>query len=70
MSTIKYSVPAIHCAHCVHTIEMELSEIEGVRSVRADMNSKEVAIEYGVPASEEMLVTTLKEIDYPPVINS
>ena len=46
MSTVTYRVPAIHCGHCVHTIKMELSDLEGVQSVQADMNTKQVDVEY------------------------
>ncbi|MFN7037510.1 MAG: heavy-metal-associated domain-containing protein, partial [Bellilinea sp.] len=42
MNTVTYSVPSMHCHHCVHTIEMEVGELEGVQSVQADLNSKQV----------------------------
>ena len=68
MTKVTYSVPAIHCGHCVHTINMEISELEGVSDVKADLDSKTVEIDFNPPASEELLIGTLKEINYPPEI--
>ena len=63
-----YKVPAIHCGHCVHTIEMELGDLEGVSSVKADLESKTVEVEFENPASEDLIIGTLKEINYPPEV--
>ena len=65
MTTITYSVPAIHCGHCTHTIEMELSELKGVQSVKADQNTKKVEIKFDDPATEEKIKALLAEINYP-----
>jgi copper chaperone len=65
MTTVKYNVPAIHCGHCTHTIEMEVSELTGVKSVKADMNTKNVEIAFDAPATEERIKALLAEIDYP-----
>ncbi|HUF37008.1 MAG TPA: heavy metal-associated domain-containing protein [Anaerolineales bacterium] len=66
MSEIEYTIPAIHCAHCVHTIKLELSELEGVREVLVDENTKKATIRYEPPANEAGIVALLKEIQYPP----
>ena len=65
MTTVTYSVPAIHCGHCTHTIEMEVGELQGVQSVKADQATKKVEIMFDAPASEEKIKTLLAEIDYP-----
>lgn len=65
MTTVTYSVPAIHCGHCTHTIEMELSELQGVQSVKADEASKKVTVTFDAPASEEKIKALLAEINYP-----
>jgi len=65
MTTVTYSVPAIHCGHCTHTIEMEVGELQGVQVVKADQATKKVEITFDVPASEEKIKTLLAEIDYP-----
>lgn len=65
MSTVTYTIPAIHCAHCTHTIEMEVSELQGVQSVKADLNSKKVEIKFDSPADESKIKALLAEIDYP-----
>lgn len=65
MTTVTYSVPAIHCGHCTHTIEMEVGELAGVQSVHADMDNKKVQIAFEPPATEEQIKGLLAEIDYP-----
>jgi len=66
METVKYAVPSIHCGHCVRTIEMELADIKGVSGVKADLDSKTVQVEFSAPATEDLVVATLKELNYPP----
>ncbi|HEX2696962.1 MAG TPA: copper ion binding protein [Anaerolineales bacterium] len=65
MTTVTYSVPAIHCAHCTHTIEMEVGELDGIQSVKADLDTKKVQISFDAPASEEKIKSLLAEIEYP-----
>lgn len=65
MTTVTYAVPAISCAHCTHTIENELSELQGIRSVKADLNTKKVSITFEAPADEAKIKTLLAEIEYP-----
>ena len=65
MTTVTYTVPAIHCGHCTHTIEMEVGELKGVQSVKAEQESKKVTITFDEPANEEKIKTLLAEINYP-----
>ncbi len=65
MTTVTYSVPAMHCSHCTHTIETELGELQGVQSVRADLDSKKVSVTFAPPADEEKIKAFLAEIEYP-----
>jgi copper chaperone CopZ len=45
---------------------MELGDLKGVTSVKADLDSKTVEVDFTAPATEELVVATLKEMDYPP----
>jgi len=65
MTTVTYSVPAISCGHCTHTIETEVSDLQGVQSVKAEIESKKVVITFDAPASEEKIKALLAEINYP-----
>ncbi len=65
MKTVTYTVPNISCKHCTHTIAMELSELEGVSKVDADVQTKKVTISYQEPATEENLKQLLSDINYP-----
>lgn len=67
MTTVTYSIPNISCNHCVHTIQSEVSELEGVSSVTADLNSHSATIVYESPADEQKIKSLLAEINYPAV---
>jgi len=49
----------------VHTIQTEVSDLVGVRSVKADLNTKKVEIVYEAPATEEKIKALMAEINYP-----
>ena len=59
------SIPNISCGHCVMSIKNELAEIEGVKSVEGDPESKSIDVEWESPASLGKIKETLKEINYP-----
>jgi copper chaperone len=65
MVTVTYSIPNISCGHCVHTIQTEVSELEGVKSVVANQESKQATIAFENPATEEKIKQLLASIDYP-----
>jgi copper chaperone CopZ len=44
---------------------MEVSELQGVQSVKADQGTKKVEITFDAPASEEKIKALLNEINYP-----
>jgi copper ion binding protein len=65
MTTVSYSVPAMHCDHCTHTIEMEVGELQGVQVVKADLGTKKVQVTFDSPANEQTIKALLAEINYP-----
>ena len=66
MTTNTYSVPNINCNHCIHTIQSELSELDGVSSVVADLNTKKVKVDFSPPADDQKIRDLLTEINYSP----
>jgi copper chaperone len=64
-NTITYTIPNISCGHCVHTIKNEVTELEGVQSVDANMDTKQATITFEPPATEEKIKALLAEINYP-----
>ncbi len=66
MSSKTFVVPNISCGHCVHTVEMEVGDLPGVTSVKADQQSRRVTVEWEEPASWEQIAAVLQEINYPP----
>lgn len=67
MTTVTYSIPNISCNHCVHTIQSEVSELAGVSSVKADLDTHTATIVYEPPADEDKIRSLLAEINYPAV---
>jgi len=65
MQTVTYKIPNISCNHCVHTIKMEVSDLEGVESVEANMEAQQATIRFEAPANEEKIKNLLAEINYP-----
>lgn len=64
-ATVTYSIPNISCNHCVHTITTEVSDLEGVKSVIADVQTRKATIRFDPPATEEKIKGLLQEINYP-----
>lgn len=65
MEKATLSIPNISCGHCVMAIKNELGELEGVLTVAGDPNTKQITVEFDVPATIEKVKATLKEINYP-----
>ena len=65
MTTVTYSVPNISCGHCVHTIQTEVADLDGVQTVSASADTKQVEIVFDAPADEEGIKALLAEINYP-----
>lgn len=66
MESKTFTVPNISCGHCVHTVQMEVSDIPGVKSVKAEQDSKQVVVQWDAPATWEQIKSTLVEINYAP----
>jgi copper ion binding protein len=67
MDSKTFNVPGISCGHCVMTIERELSELSGVKKVKADQVTKNVVVEWDNPATLDTIKHLLQEINYPAV---
>ncbi len=64
-TTVTYSIPNISCNHCVHTVTMEVSDMDGVESVVADVGTQQATIIFDPPATETAIKGLLAEINYP-----
>jgi copper chaperone len=66
MATTVLSVPTISCGHCENTINEALTALAGVSSVRVDIPTKKVTVEFDPSAtSVEQFKDVLAEEDYP-----
>jgi len=45
--TTSYSVPDMSCDHCVNAITEEVSSVDGVTTVKVDLDSKTVGVTGG-----------------------
>ena len=67
MSDKTVHVPNISCGHCVQTIEREVGEVEGVTSVTAQQDTKNVTISWDPETTDWVAIAeTMKEINFPP----
>lgn len=67
MTTKTVNVPNISCGHCVATVEREVGELEGVSSVKAEQQSKNVTISWDPDAVDWVVIRgRMEEINYPP----
>ena len=64
-TTVTYSIPNISCNHCVHTVTMEVSDLEGVQNVVAEVETQQATIVFEPPATEDAIKDILAEINYP-----
>jgi len=60
-----FLIPNISCGHCVMTIQNELSELEGVKSVKGSPETKSITVEWNSPATLAAIRSLLSEINYP-----
>jgi copper chaperone CopZ len=63
MQTLTYSVPGMHCGHCKAAVEQELSTVDGVSAVKADLESKLVTVS-GSGLSDEALRDAIEQAGY------
>ena len=65
MEKTTFTIPNISCGHCVMSIKNELGDLEGVRAVNGDPDTKSMTVEWEAPATLESIISHLKEINYP-----
>lgn len=65
MESKTFTIPNISCHHCTRTVENELGDLDGVTRVSADVESRQVTVEWQAPASWEAITALLDEINYP-----
>jgi len=66
METKTFVVPGIGCDGCVRTVENEVAEVNGVSTVKAELDSKQVTVAWNAPANWDAIKAKLVEIEYPP----
>ena len=65
MTSKTYDVPGISCGHCTATIERELKFVDGLASVRAELDTKRVTVAVQNDDVLAAVERTLEEIGYP-----
>ena len=60
-----FSIPNISCGHCVMAIKNELSELDGIKMVEGNPETKSIEVEWEASITEDKIKETLKEINYP-----
>ncbi len=60
-----FHIPNISCGHCTSAIENELKEVDGIMDVQSNIAEKTVTVQWQTPVTQEKILDTLKEINYP-----
>ena len=63
MTEHTYSVPAMHCGNCTAAVEREVSLVEGIDSVEADLASKLVRVR-GARIDDAAVRAAIEEAGY------
>lgn len=67
MTSKTVKVANISCGHCVATIEREVGELEGVTSVRAEEQTRQVTVSWDPDVTSwDAIEELMAEIDYAP----
>lgn len=67
MSEKTVNVPNISCGHCVKTIEREVGALQGVQSVKAEEQTRDVVVSWDPETTDWVVIEDhMKEINYPP----
>ncbi len=65
METKTYSIPNIHCMHCVNRIQQAIQAIEALISLKTDLASLSLTVDFEAPADDQTIRQTLEAIGYP-----
>ena len=66
MRKVVLSVPGISCEHCEHVVSGTLTSLPGVRSVKVDIPTTQVQVEYDeAKADVERMKQVLADEEYP-----
>jgi copper chaperone len=67
MQTKNFTVPNISCGHCTMRIEKTLNALDGVASVKAEIPTKAVTVEWDESQTGwDDIKVALEKIGYPP----
>ncbi|MBI5427815.1 MAG: heavy-metal-associated domain-containing protein [Nitrospinae bacterium] len=65
MANKKFKVEGMSCNHCVETIRKAVGALAGVRNVSADLEKKEVAVDYDERRTDlERVCATINEAGF------
>jgi copper chaperone CopZ len=65
VNTTKVTAPDIHCGACAASIKKTLGNVEGVKDVDVDVETKAVTVEHGSQVSRDKIIETLDRAGFP-----
>ena len=68
MTQETFRIPNISCSHCTNSIQRELLELPGVTDVKGDVKGRTITVDWKAPASREIILETLRDINYPAAV--
>lgn len=65
MASRKINVEGMSCGHCIQWLSEALMKIDGVRSAKVSLESKNVVVDYdGDAVSDEMMASAIEKAGY------
>ncbi len=60
----EYKVEGMHCGHCASKVENAIKALDGVKSVKADVNSGIVEVTSASELDKEAVVSAVKNVGF------
>ena len=64
MATKELNVVGMHCLSCVAAVELSLTDLDGVKTAKADLDTKKVIIELDDKVSDEDLIEAINDVGF------
>ncbi len=62
MTTKEFNVVGMHCKSCVAAVELSLTDLDGVKTAKADLDTNKVLIELDNDVSDEDLIEAINDV--------
>lgn len=66
MESKTFKISNMTCSGCAGSVKRAVTELSGITSVETDLSTQEVTVKWNLPASWDLIVNKLVEVNYAP----